>query len=552
LYVALRLLLDLEKEVGAEALALGLPRPAPSVSPAQLHGIEVNAYAFELAQATVQIGYIQWLRENGYGSPGEPILKPLDTFLPMDAILAYDDEGKPVEPEWPEADVIIGNPPFLGGNKIRQGLGDRYVEDLFDLYKDRVPAFADLVCYWHEKARAQIEQGRAKRAGLLATQAIRGGANRKVLERVKASGDIFWAHSDRDWILDGAMVHVSMVGFDQGREIERTLNGRPVTSINADLTATADLTSALRLAENEGIAFVGDTKKGRFDVPKQTAMRMLLAPQNPNGRPNSDVLRPWINGLDITGRPREMWIVDFGVDMSEAEAALYGQPFEYVRKQVKPARDRVRNPRERSHWWLHGRPAPDFRAAVRGLQRYIATPRVSKHRLFVYVDSRTLPDGQVVVFARNNDYFLGVLQSGVHELWARGTGTQLREAESGFRYSQTMTFETFPLPWPPGQEPTDDPRVQAIAEAARELVEKRDAWLNPPGAAEAELKKRTLTNLYNQRPTWLQLAHKKLDEAVLDAYGWPHDLTDEEILERLLELNLERGEGREGGRGARR
>ena len=139
----------------------------------------------------------------------------------------------------------------------------------------------------------------------------------------------------------------------------------------------------------------------------------------------------------------------------------------------------------------------------------------------------------------------GILQSTVHELWSRNKGTQLREAESGYRYTPTTTFETFSFPWPPGQEPIDDLRVQAIAQAAKELVEKRDNWLNPPDASDAELKKRTLTNLYNSRPTWLDLAHKKLDRAVLEAYGWTDLLTgdginEEELLAQLLALNLER------------
>jgi hypothetical protein len=147
---------------------------------------------------------------------------------------------------------------------------------------------------------------------------------------------------------------------------------------------------------------------------------------------------------------------------------------------------------------------------------------------------------QVIVFARDDDYFFGVLHSKVHELWARRTGTQLREAESGFRYTPTTTFETFPFPWPPGQEPADDPRVEAIAEAARALVEARGRWLDPPGANEAELKDRTLTNLYNRRPAWLEHLHRRLDQAVLAAYSWPPDLPNEAILERLLALNLER------------
>ena len=154
--------------------------------------------------------------------------------------------------------------------------------------------------------------------------------------------------------------------------------------------------------------------------------------------------------------------------------------------------------------------------------------------------SETLCNQASIVFARDDDYFFGMLYSRVHEAWARAKGTQVREVESGFRYTPTTCFETFPFPWPPGQEPADDPRVLAIAEAAKALDETRTRWLNPPGISPDDLKKRTLTNLYNQNPTWLQMLHQKLDAAVLDAYGWPHDLTDAEILERLLALNLAR------------
>ncbi len=226
LYISLRLLMDLEKEVSNFCGEIGLQPFFPEVSPAQLYGIEINDYAHELAQATVWIGYLQWLHENGYGFPSEPILQPLHNIKHMDAILAYDEQGRPVEPEWPEAEVIVGNPPFLGGKRLRNELGDAYVAELFKLYAGKVPHECDLVCYWFEKARTQIERGNAKRAGLLATQAIRGGANRKVLESVKATGDIFWAQSDRDWVLDGATVHVSMVGFDLVlRQIECSMAG---------------------------------------------------------------------------------------------------------------------------------------------------------------------------------------------------------------------------------------------------------------------------------------------------------------------------------------
>ncbi|MGB4805354.1 MAG: type IIL restriction-modification enzyme MmeI, partial [Anaerolineae bacterium] len=490
---------------------------------------------------TIWIGYIQWLRSNGFGAPPEPILKPIQTVRRMDAILAYDASGRPVEPQWPQADVIIGNPPFLGDKKMRGELGDKYVNDLRSLYGDRIPGQSDLVCYWFEKARAQIEERRLRRAGLLATQGIRGGANRRVLERIKETGDIFWAQSDRNWILDGATVHVSMVGFDDGSENLHQLDNAVVSIINPDLTSMADLTSARPLPENANLAFVGSQKGGSFDITSETAQQMLSETGNPNGRPNSDVLRPWINGLDITQRSRGMWIIDFGVSMPIEEAAQYEAPFEHARAHVQGNRERVKSEaRTAAMWWLHQRPRPEMRQAIRTLDKYISTPRVAKHRLFAWQDTHVLADSAVVVMARSDDYFFGVLHSEVHELWARGTGTQLREAESGFRYSQTMTFETFPFPWPPGQEPVDDGRVQAIAAAAQALVRLREAWLNPPGASAAELKKRTLTNLYNARPTWLDHAHKKLDAAVLAAYGWPAGLDDEEILARLLALNLAR------------
>jgi len=517
LYVALRQLLNLWKEVSLLAFELGLSMMVPlegvTPHPSQLHGIETNEYAHELAQATIWIGYVQWLHENGFGTPAEPILQPLEAIVRMDAILSYDERGEPVEPEWPEADVIIGNPPFLGDKKMRAELGDEYVGELRRLYGDRIPGQSDLVCYWFEKARAIIQARKARRAGLLATQGIRGGANRTVLDRIKDTGDIFWAESDRNWVLDGATVHVSMVGFDSGEETTRELDSRLVNVINADLTSSVDLTKARVLKENSGLSFIGTQKTGPFDLTTQQARQMLKATGNPNGRPNSDVIKPWINATDVTRRPRGMCIIDFGVDMPLEEAAQYEAPLEHVRKHVKPKRDHVRRKGHREKWWLFGETRPGMRRTIEKLSRYIATPRVSKHRLFEWIGKDTVPGSALVVFARDDDYFFGILHSRVHELWARRTGTQLREAESGFRYSQTFTFGTFPLPWPPGHEPQNDGRPAAIADAARDLVEKRRRWLNPEAASENELKRRTLTNLYNEYPMWLELAHRRLDPA---------------------------------------
>ena len=531
LYVSLAMLKQLEHRVISFGAKLGFSGLEPRVHPRQLYGIEIDPYAHELASIVVWIGYLQWKHQNGMSFADEiPILQPLDNIKRMDGLLDRTDPDNPVEPDWPDADIIVGNPPFLGGKRLRQGLGDDYVDSLFAVWDGRVRREADLCCYWHEKARAMIEEGRAQRAGLLATQAIRGGANRATLDRIKSTGDIFFAVSDRRWILEGAAVHVSMVGFDDGSDHHRILDGQTVATVHSDLSDGVDVTSAKRLKENLGMAFMGDTKGGAFDISGVLAQELLSAP-NPHGRGNNDVLRPWINGSDITGRPRGMWIIDFGVAMSLDEASLYEAPFEYVKKNVKPMRDRSRT--TINEWWIHERPRIEMRQALAPLTRYMGTSMVAKHRIFIWLANDVIPANVVIVVARDDDYTFGVLHSRIHEVWALKMGTQL---ESRPRYTPTTTFETFPFPRPTEAE------ILAIAEAAEELNAYREVWLNPPEDAglAVDFGTRTLTNLYNDRPTWLDLAHKKLDEAVTKAYGWPADITNEQILERLLDLNKAR------------
>ncbi len=539
LTVALGALLDLEKEVVAYGAAAGLAGMFPDVSPRQLHGLEVNAYAHELAQVSVWIAYLQWMTANGFQPKRDPVLQPLDTIRLQDALLDLSDPAHPQEAAWPEAEFIIGNPPFLGDKKMRGELSIGYTTSLWSVYRDKVPSGADLVCYFFERARERIASGSAHRAGLLATNSIRGGANRRVLDRIKQSGDIFLAWSDEPWVLEGAAVRISIVGFDDGEETLRTLNGGEVQTINADLTASLDITQARPLAENFGIAFIGDQKTGPFDISREQAASWLSLPLNPNNRPNSDVIRPSVNGLDIAQRPRNVWIIDFGASMPLEEAMLYEAPFEYVMEHVKPLRDSNNRFGTRERWWIHGEARPGMRTALQSLLRFIGTARVAKHRLFVWFDTRILPDSATIAIARDDDYFFGVLHSRAHERWSLRLCTWLGVGNDP-RYTPTTTFETFPFPWPPGTEPTADPRVVAIADAARRLVELRDRWLNPPDTSAAELKKRTLTNLYNARPTWLANAHDALDRAVCDAYGWPHDLTDDDLLARLLALNAVR------------
>ena len=576
LYVTLHKLKDLEKEVILFSMDSGLGSFLPMAGPWQLHGIELNPYAHDLAQMTVWIGWLQWIKFNGFGTPQDPVLRSLSgNFQCRDAILNPDG----TEPDWPKVDFIVGNPPFLGDKLMRRELGDDYVNRLRTLYADRIPGQSDLCCYWFERARAQIAVGHCKRAGLLATQGIRGGANREVLKRIKDSGDIFWAESDRPWIQNGANVHVSMVGFDDGAENARILDGKSVGLINSNLTTLADLVSAKEILENGMISFIGTTKGGSFDILDSEAIQLLSCP-NPHGRPNSDVLRPIVNGLDILRRGEQRWVID-NEDRTEAEAAMYEAPHKLLIERVKPSRDTNRNKWLKDNWWKLQRIRAEMRTAVSGLPRFFASPRVAKHRLFSWFSWPVVTDDQTVVFARSDDYFFGVLHSRFHEVWALAQGTQLREKESGFRYTPTTCFETFPFPAASVEQEA------AISAAAKELNALRENWLNPPewtreeelefpgtvggpwdryilkpdtrnlkpgdvasvryprlvpldAACAARLKERTLTKLYNARPPWLADLHARLDAAVAAAYGWPADLSDEALLERLLGLNLER------------
>jgi len=627
LYVSLQLLLGLEKEVITFAEQLGFSFQ-PEVSVQQLKAIEINPYAYELAQVSVQIGYLQWRRDNGFDNDRTPVLQNLDGFQNEDALLVPHFRNKPktlkeaqagehagddalkfyTEREWPECDVIVSNPPFLGGKLIRRELGDSYVDALFENLGKRVPPEADLCCYWFEKARQQVEHGKCKRAGLLATQGIRGGANREVLKRIKNTGDIFFAESDRPWILAGANVHVSMIGFDNGTEKSRVLNSKTVKEISPQLDAESKTHTATIIEANTGISFMGITPAGPFDISSEIALEWLNDP-NPSGKPNSDVLRPYFNGNDLTKRAREAWTVDFGVDMPLEIAASYEKPFGYLEKEVKPVRGKNRREAYAKNWWIYAESRPSMRESFSSHSRFLATCMVAKHRMFVWLDTVSLPANVVIAFGRSDDFFLGLLQCKFHEVWSLKQGSRL---ETRPRYTPTTCFETFPFPFtddlaeqpenleaelnaakhyahivlreePPPRTPAE--HRAAIAAAAKELNELRERWLNPPewtvekilefpgsvtGAwaryidpstlnpqlstglvryprlvpkdaeCAAKLKDRTLTKLYNERPAWLDLAHKKLDAAVAVAYGFPTDLTDEAILEKLLALNLAR------------
>jgi len=559
LYLALLVLKDIEHRTNLDAEALGLGRQFPSVGPECVKGIEINPYAAELARVTVWIGEIQWMRRNGFDVARKPILRPLDTIECRDAVINSDGS----EPTWPEAEFIVGNPPFLGGKLMRAGLGDDEVETLFHLYRRRVPPEADLVTYWFEKAHTQVASGQTKRVGLVATNSIRGGANRRVLDRIASDSGIFEAWSDEPWVVEGASVRVSLICFGATDDVPR-LDGRLASRINPDLTAgDVDLTTAKCLDENRGISFMGDTKGGAFEVPGKLARVWLQLPTNPNGRRNAEVLRPWRNGQDLTRRSADKWIIDFGWEMSEQEASLFEAPFEYVNARVFPERAKNRRDSYRMRWWRHVEPRPALMGKLALLERYIVTPTVAKHRLFVWLESAVTPDHQLIAITRDDDTTLGILHSRFHEMWALRLGTSLEDRP---RYTPSTTLETFPFPEGlapdiPATNYANDPRAQKIAATAQRLDELRNNWLNPPDlvmrvpevvegypdrilpkdeAAASVLKKRTLTNLYNECPMWLANAHHDLDTAVAAAYGWQPDISGDEALRRLLALNQTR------------
>jgi type II restriction/modification system DNA methylase subunit YeeA len=340
------------------------------------------------------------------------------------------------------------------------------------------------------------------------------------------------------------------------------LDGHAVDVLYADLSGRGvDLTKVSQLEENAGCCFQGPVKVGPFDIAGATARDWVRRPLNPNGLSNSQVIRPWINGQDVTGRPSDTWIIDFG-EMTEEAAALFEAPFEYVRLHIKPLRDKNADRQRREKWWRLGRSGADLRTAVAPHFRVIATPRVAKHRFFVWVAPQVLPDSRINVIARSDDTTFGILHSRFHEAWSLRLGGW-HGVGNDPQYTPSTGFETFPFPAGlspniPASEYAGDPRAVRIANLAARLDQLRETWLNPsnlvkqvpevvPGFpdrlmpidddAGAILKKRTITHLYNELPTWLVNAHNDLDGAVAAAYGWPADISEDVALANLLDMN---------------
>ncbi|MDQ3023387.1 MAG: class I SAM-dependent DNA methyltransferase [bacterium] len=580
LYLALKAVMDLEEEVRSYAASQNIPVHLEArVGPEILLGQDIDPYAVELASTVIWIGYIQHRLSRSGSYSDRPILRRLDNIKLGDSILDVE-TGK--RPQWPQCDFIVGNPPFLGGKRLRKGtlertrsgkvvqaakpgLGDEYVDRLHSSYEGSVGAESDLCCYFFEQARNRILQGDTSRAGLLATSSIRGITNRGILERINDTTLMFDVWDDEQWILDGANVNISIVCFGATDAIPptRKIDGVVVPQIHADLSSGLDLTKAKKLSENKGIAFMGDKKNGQFEVSPESAKKMLAAKGNPNGRPNSDVVVPWITGKTFLTPSQRKWIIDFGTDIMLEDAAQYVLPFQHLQEHVYAYRQTLTDyPLIQENWWIHGSPAYEMRKAFKTMQRALATVRHTHTRTFRFIDPKHLLDSALIGFAIDDWCRLGILESGTHKVWTIERGRS--DLRGWTRYTPTTVFQSFAFPrisphlrerYPLASNPLvdrttgearfvseaeADALVAAVEVAARELYEARDQVVfNDPDCP-------SYTRLYQQNPPWLKLAHEKLDRAVLACYGLPADASKHDILELLLEENLAREAARTG------
>lgn len=575
LYISLLELKNIEHRVNLEAEALGLPRGFPRIGPEAVLGIELNHYAAELARVSVWIGEIQWMRRNGFQAAKNPILRTLDTIECRDAVLNPDG----TQSEWPETDVVVGNPPFLGAKWMLQRLGDDYTTKLRATLPKGSPAI-NLVTFWFFLAAKAVARGTV-RVGFVSTNMIRSPANAAIAASLYAVAPIQVAWSDEPWVVDGADIRVSIIVCSTDVTKARKLDGAVVASISPDLKGyDVGLNQKSLLIENQKCAVRGIEKGGPFSMTRPDAEHLLSQPLNPNGLTNAHVLKPYRTVSDIVGRGKDEWIVDFhGHDI--ASASLFEKPYSYLENCVLEARQGNRDLRQLNNWWLFRRSGEQARAVLSGKKRVLCTGLVTKFRVFRWLSAAMVPDTRVILIDTESDEYFGILSSRLHEAWTLAN-CQFHGVGNDPVYTPSDCFETFPFP--EGLAPNvlaadyaDNPRAYKIAQAAARLNELRENWLNPsnlidhvpevvPGypdrvlprneAAAAELKKRTLTNLYNARPAWLEHAHKALDEAVAEAYGWGDDwrngvLTDDEILARLFQLNQQRAAAEAKAEGSR-
>jgi hypothetical protein len=612
LYVTLEHLKRLEGEVLNQLEALGeaqdkLALEGETVTLQQLRGIELNERAAALAELVLWIGYLQWhIRTRGNKAVAEPVIHDYGNIEHRDAVLecddqelAYDEHGelltrwdgqtykphpvtgalvpdeaalvpqwkyiRPRKAVWPQADFIVGNPPFIGAAPMRAALGDGYVEALRIVRRD-VPESADFVMYWWSHAAALVSEGKARRAGLITTNSLRQTFNRRVVQAAIAQGvGLAFAIPDHPWVdsANGAAVRIAMTVAERAIQAGRLLmvideqpgeHGEVTVTlaerqglIHADLTVGANVSGTRALQANSGISSRGVMLFGAgFIISPDEAARLGLGKI-----PGLDRhIRDYRNGRDLTDTPRGVKVVDtFGLT-AEQLRTLYPAAYQWLLERVKPERDANRDAPIRENWWLHGRTRGEIRLALNGLDRYIATVETAKHRIFQFLEATILPDNMLVAIASDSAFHHGILSSRAHMVWALAQGGTLEDRP---RYNKSRCFETFPFP------DTDTGVTPGLRERIAALAEQIDAHRKRQQAAHVGL---TLTGMYNvlealregreltakEKTIYeqglvgvLKDLHDELDTAVLEAYSLS-DVPQADWLQHLVALNAQRAD----------
>ncbi|NJN22558.1 MAG: class I SAM-dependent DNA methyltransferase, partial [Leptolyngbya sp. RL_3_1] len=550
-------------------------------------GIELNPRAAAIAELVIWIGYLQWyFKRYGNAEPPEPVLQAFGNIECRDAVLAYDGREPDVDPktgqvrtrwggrmmtspvtgeevpdpedqvviyrylnprpaEWPEADYVVSNPPFVGNRRMREALGDGYAESVRENY-EAVPETVDYVFYWWHQA-AELTRSvnhKLQRFGLITTDTIRQTWQRKLLEfhlNHKTPLRIFFAVSDHPWSDDGAAVRIAMTGAEAVNKSENILplsmlgnvtseaeastpedeadyvnvRWERVGRIYSNLRAGVDLGSAVRLQSNKELCCPGIKLHGIGFVLSEGEAKEI----------EEEVVFPYLNGRDFTQTSRKAKVIDlFGLSEEEV-LQKYPHAYQWVYNRVKPDRDQNNRASYREKWWIFGEPRASFRPALSGLPRYIGTPQTSKHRAFAFISGKVVPDQQIIVIASEDAYLLGVLSSNIHICWALSAGGRLEDRP---RYNNSVCFDPFPFP-----DPTPEQKQKI-----RDLGDRLDAHRKQVQATHPDITITGMYNLleklragepftdkdrdYNNRAlvSTLKQIHDDLDTAVLDAYGW--------------------------------
>lgn len=616
LYVTLDLLKGLESEVlrrledvtGSAQLRLDIAQ----VNPSQFLGIEINPRAAAIADLVIWIGYLQWhFRRFGDIPPIEPVLREYNNIECRDAVLAYDaiepdvdGLGKvrtrwggrmmksPVTGEdipdptnqvtiyrylnaraaqWPEADYIVSNPPFIGNKRMREILGDGYTEALRNVYTE-VPNSSEYVMYWWHFAAQLIKNNHTNRFGFITTNSISQAFNLNAIENALKDGiSITFAIPDHPWVdrVDGAAVRVAMTLAEKGSdrvgclltvqkepvcpdsvESEIISFSKQIGTISSSLSLSINTTKITKLVSNTELVFQGVIPIGEgFKLREQDLERFGYSPST-----LPPVIKPYVIGMDIVRVPNRKWIIDF-FEYSEAQIIeQYPHIYQHIYDNVRPIRLQNREASRRKKWWLFARSNKELRSAIKKLNRFIGTPDTSKFKPFTFLDAKTLPDAQVYCIASDDAWILGVLESKIHQVWLKKIAPRMGKGND-LRWKPSIVFDRFPFPTP------TDTQKQTI----RELGERLDSHRKRVQATHPEV---TITGMYNlleklrkgeplddkdkafnQKAlvSTLKKIHDELDTAVFAAYGWEPTLTDDQILENLVTLNAQRAEEERNG-----